>query len=269
MTFSLINFNTLGTPVFAPDITSRYKKTAEIINAENVDIVCLQEIQTYYHLYLFKKYLKNFPYIVYEKFLYGPKGGLVIFSKLPVVSPHFREFTALGEFNNITFYSQLLRNGILTCQLKDKPVTIATTHLTCDYFFDWAPENKLYKTVAQQITDITHEIMPVLEKEKSIILTGDFNSKKGGRLYTSFLKETHLIDAFSDMETPTYDPTRIRYTFMANRSARIDHLFYAKGKAHLTLHKHEQIFEKRELIGKNKSSHLSDHIGLKVNFDIV
>lgn len=269
MTFSLITFNTLGTPVFAPDITARYKKIAEIINEQNIEIVCLQEIQTYYHLYLFKKYLKDFPYVIYQKFLYGPKGGLVIFSKIPLNNPHFREFSTLGEFSNISFYSQILRNGILTCEVKNTPLTIATTHLTCDYFFDWSPKNQLYKNVEEQVRDIIDEITPILKKDDSLILAGDFNTKKDGRLYTSLLKETHLIDAFADMESPTYDPTRIHYTFMANRSARIDHLFYAKGKAQVKIRHHEQIFDKKEPIKEGKISHLSDHIGLKVDFDIV
>lgn len=269
MKLSLITINTLGTPVFAPFITARYKKMAEIINEQEIDIVCLQEIQTYYHLYLFKKYLKNFPYVMYQSFFYGPKGGLVIFSKHPMEQMTYKEFSALGEFKNISFYSRILRNGILSARLKGTPVTIATTHLTCDYFFDWAPENHLFKHVERQMKDVIQKVKDITKDNTSLILTGDFNTKKHGKLYDTLLKETGLTDAFDDLESPTYDPSRVYYKFMAKHAARIDHLFFYKGKAHIKIIKHNEIFNKKVPLSENKLSYLSDHIGLKIDFDIV
>src|SRR5579859_5047445 len=89
---SLLTFNTLGTPLFAPDISKRYRRVAHLINIGDYDIVYLQEVFTYYHLYILKNILKNFPYVVYQKNSFGPKGGIVIFSKYKFVNSHFVPF---------------------------------------------------------------------------------------------------------------------------------------------------------------------------------
>src|ERR1700722_3102370 len=89
---SILSFNTLGTPFFAPDITKRYYKTAEIINNSNIDIVCLQELFLYYHLSIYKKALTNFQYSYYNKNIFGPRGGLAIFSKLPLTEGKFKPY---------------------------------------------------------------------------------------------------------------------------------------------------------------------------------
>src|SRR6266581_4083346 len=133
MSLSLLTFNTFGAPYFARKIKQRYQKIAEIINAENIDILCLQEVSTYYHLFLLKKYIRHYPYHCYRKYLFGPKGGVVIFSKIPLEKCSYSTFSALGKLHN---YTQLIKNGMLICKIKGQKTYLLTTHLISDFEFD-------------------------------------------------------------------------------------------------------------------------------------
>ena len=268
MKFSLISLNTLGTPFFAPRITKRYKKIASLLNTSNATVICLQEIPTYYHLSLFRRALTNYPHVCYQKFLYGPKGGLVIFSKLPLENCAFHEFNTLGKLTNIAFYTRLLRNGILSCQIKDTKTTILTTHLLCDFHFEKAPGNKLYPIVQKQVEDVIDRVKE-LEKKGQLFLCGDFNIKKHSLLYKQILKETKVTDVFADRDKATYAPSRVPYKFFVAKDAQIDYLFYSGSKRNITLTKKDFVLEKEEKLTNGKPSFLSDHIGLMGTFDIV
>lgn len=269
MKFSLITFNTLGTPFFAPHITQRYKKIASLFNISDATVICLQEVTTYYHLTLLQKQLTNYPYHCYQKFIYGPKGGLAIFSKIPLENCAFNRFTALGKLTNIAFYTRLLRNGVLSCQLKGTKTTILTTHLLCDFHFDKAPGNRLYPIVQKQIEDIIAQINQLQAKDHNIFLCGDFNIQKHTQLYKHLLKETKLKDTFADNNKATYDHNRIPYKFFVKKDAQIDYLFYHGKKPHVTLTKKDVVLGKKETLANGKKYFLSDHIGLMGTFDIV
>ena len=269
MKLSLLDFNTFGTPFFSPNITVRYQHIAQTINEEAPDIVCLQEVQSYYHLFLLKKYLTAYPHLIYKKYTYGPKGGLVIASKVPFEDVKYKSFTELGSFRNISFYTRLLQNGMLICKLKDVPVTIINTHLVSDFEFDWSTQNKLYETVQAQVEQTTHEVNRIAKKGHSVIITGDFNMKKKAKLYDFFLDQTKAKDAFAQATEPTYYKDRLKYRFNGKSSERIDFIFMKDLAKHLKIQKTSQLFEHQVTLSKDKRSYLSDHIGLKVDFDTV
>src|SRR3954469_13803830 len=81
---SVISFNTCGAPILSKKIKERYTRLAAILNKSQSDILSLQEVHTYRHFKILKKALTNYPYVSYKKYLYGPRGGLVIFSKKPI-----------------------------------------------------------------------------------------------------------------------------------------------------------------------------------------
>src|SRR5882672_6943780 len=108
---SLVTFNTLGTPFFAPDITKRYKKIGQLINEGDFDVICLQEVFTYYHLMLLQKKITKFPYVCYEKAFAGPRGGLVIFSKLPLSNQDYQTYSFPSNAH-APFYWKIATQGI-------------------------------------------------------------------------------------------------------------------------------------------------------------
>lgn len=260
MQISILNFNTLGTPFYARNIRLRYKKICEIIKKEQPDIVCLQEVATYFHLFLLKKYLP-YPYYSYKKAFQGPKGGLVIFSKIPLHTTLYKTFSTLGGLKDISLWSRIIQNGMLITNLNDIPVTIINTHTFTDFEFEWSPQNRFYRYVKAQVEQIASEVNK--QKQQYILLTGDYNMKKNSTLYKFLVKQTKVIDIFHTFSSPTYFKDRLDYKFAGKSSERIDFIFLKNHKKKIGVLSREELFTKEVLLANKKKSYLSDHIGLK------
>lgn len=267
MKFSLVTFNTQGTPFFSPDITGRYKIFSKLLNKEKPDIICFQEISTYYHLLLLKKFL-NYPYFTYKKSFHGPKGGLVTVSKMPMEYVSFKNFTTLGTFNNISFISRIVQNGMLLTTIKDQPIMIINTHTFSDFEFEWSPTNGLYRYVKAQIEQLASEVNIQKEYQPHIILTGDFNMKKNSRLYKYLMKQTNAIDLFHTDSSPTYFKERLDYKFPAKSSERIDFMFVMTKNKKLLNATNKHLFTEKVPLSKTNTSYLSDHIGLQATISL-
>lgn len=265
MKLKLLTFNTLGTPFFAKDITTRYKRTAEIINNSAIDIVCLQELFSVYNKYLFDKWLTNYPYKIAKYSPFGVYGGLAIYSKVPISFEEFHLYS-YPQGTAIPFYTRLAKSGILVCKLQDVPLRLATTHLTTDTVHNITPKNKRYNLIRSQILQaadlFTHN-------ETSIVLTGDFNTAKNSMLYNEFLKTTDAIDSFSEFDDITYSPQRTPYRFPAEVASRIDFIFYKQHKNRIKMSEKSHMFTEKEVLSDGKSSYLSDHIGLTTTLELI
>ncbi len=265
---SFLTFNTLGRPLFAPKTKERFKKIAEVIKENDIDIICFQEISTYFHLSLLKKYLKTYPYCAYKKFFYGPKGGVVIFSKLALEETSYTSYSTLGGFRNISLYSHLLRNGMLICKLKDYPIHIVNTHLTTDFEFKWSAQNRFYNFVRLQVEEAA-VVMQELSKEHTVIMAGDFNMAKDAALYTNFLETTGATDLFHTFSFPTYYNDRLTHRLIGKTSERVDFVFLKQEKEKFGTITPSHLFEKQLKLSDGTMSYLSDHIGLQITFSII
>jgi len=269
MKISLLDFNTFGTPVFARDIAERYKKTAEIIDESQIDVVCLQEVSTYYHFSLLKKYIQNYPYIYKKSYIYGPKGGLVILSKMPLENITYRSFTSLGSLINLSFYTHLIKNGILMAKVKNHPLYIMNTHLVTDWEFEWSPQNHYYATVQTQVREVIKQVNLLTKRGQSVLLMGDFNMKKHSRLYEELLQQTSMSDVFKSETFPTYHCDRLDYKFKGLTSERIDFLFLKEEKTKMHVKSRGHLFEEKLKLADGKISYLSDHIGLRAEVEVI
>lgn len=256
---SLLTFNTLGTPLFAPDITKRYKAIGRLINERDYDIVCLQEIFSYYHLFIFRKTLTAFPYVSYKKNALGPRGGVVIFSKLPLSKSEFYTYN-IPEKVQFPFHTKLAQNGILSSIIEPFSIRISTTHLTSDIEHNLTPKNKFYYLIESQSQQAANIFNTYAKNDQSLIMTGDFNIAKHSALYKEFLNKTHAKDTFANDEIATYYKERLGFYFKANTSSRIDYIFYKSKQIKSIMTEH--VFLEEETVGKSKKSYLSDHIGL-------
>lgn len=257
---SLLTFNTLGTPFFAPNISKRYRRTAHLINSGDYDIVCLQEIFTYYHFYLFKTILTNFPYAVYQKNPFGPRGGLVIFSKYKLVNPQFKSYS-YPQNTYVPLYTKIAQQGILKAEIEQTNIRIITTHLSSDNTHELTTENKLYNLIKSQSQEIADVINKYVADKKSLIIAGDFNIAKRSSLYTNFLKSTQVSDVFEKDEIPTYYPDRVSYFYQSPKS-RCDFIFVKSAHKNFKILKTDAAFVEEEMLSNGKKSFLSDHIGL-------
>jgi endonuclease/exonuclease/phosphatase family metal-dependent hydrolase len=256
---SLLSFNTLGTPFFAPYITRRYRKIAQHIADGDFDIVCLQEIFTYYHFSLFQKTLKEFPYTIFQKNPFGPRGGLVIFSKIPLTDPKFRSFS-YPKNAFVPLYTKLAQQGILSAEIKELSLRIATTHFSSDTVHELTPANKLYNLIHSQSLQAA-EFVNSTKNSESLILAGDFNIAKQSLLYKEFVTSTKVVDTFGKDTTPTYLPDRVSY-FYRSPAGRPDNIYIKSSRRNIKILKTGYEFTKLEKFSNNKESYLSDHIGL-------
>lgn len=259
MQLNLLTFNTLGTPVFAPDIRKRYLKTAELINASEIDVVCLQEIFSHYNKHWFNKGLTNFPYRVYKPFVPGLHGGLAMYSRIPLEFVNYKQFV-YPKGMRVPFYTLLARSGILMARFKDIPLNLATTHLASDVVHNLTPENKLYKLIQTQLEQ-TADVFNKLAETNNTLLAGDFNLSTDSQLYDEFIDNTHALDLFKGDTTPSYANNRIPYIYIAETSRRIDYIFY-KGKKHIQVKKKEMRFGEKVESKDGKPFYLSDHTAL-------
>lgn len=257
---SILTFNTLGVPFFARDITKRYKKTAELINSADYDVVCLQELFTYYHVSIFKRIMKKYPHVLFQKNPFGPRGGLVIFSKNKLVNPAFFTFS-YPKNAHIPLYTKIAQQGILSADIDQTAIRIITTHLTSDTVHDLKPHNKLYTLIKNQSKEVITLINNYSQTEKLLIIAGDFNIAKHSELYNAMLKNAKLNDTFEKDETPTYSPQRIPYFYAADAD-RCDYIFTKSGDKKITVIKTDSAFVEKESLSNGKKSFLSDHIAL-------
>jgi endonuclease/exonuclease/phosphatase family metal-dependent hydrolase len=256
---SILTFNTLGTPFFAPDIYKRYRKAAEIINNADIDIVCLQELFLYQHVSIFKKNLTNFQYCHFDKNIFGPSGGLAIFSKLPLVNEKFSRFTYPKKIT-IPFYTKIVQHGVLFATIEPFSIQIATSHLSSDTVHNLTPKNRLYDLIKSQSEQLADFINNNYKKDP-LILTCDMNIAKHSTLHDSFLEKSEAIDVFEKDETPTYYPDRVSYFYKAPQG-RCDYIFIKSPHNKFKIMSTGYAFADKEQLSNGDFSYLSDHIGL-------
>ena len=258
---SIVTFNTFGVPFFAPDMTKRYKYIAQEINRGPYDIVCLQEIFSYYNFYLIKKKLTHFPYVAYQKNILGPRGGLVIFSKYPLTEQSFFTY-AFPKGAMTPFYTKIAQPGVLSCTVNDFSLRMCTTHLSSDLEHNLTAKDKLYKLIRSQSEEAAEQVNSYAKKFNQIILTGDFNIAKNSALYKSFLAKTQAKDLFEKNEEETYHRNRFKYIYTAYKSERIDYMFMKSSSKKLIPAKTDHIFTEPVKFSSGGKSYLSDHNGL-------
>lgn len=265
--FTLISFNTMS--VFSFDSIhgfiqswnpiARQKKIAQILKSENPDIITLQEVHTYYVLNLFRKKL-NYPFVAYKKYIYGPRGGLVTFSKYPIEQTDYINFKKRGNLSNSSFIAHVIKNGVLVVRLKDTPITILNVHATPNLDHDDSKNNRFIKYIEAQLEQIAGLVKDLVSKDQNIILAGDLNVAKNSYSYENFVSTSGMIDVFEDFDTPTQHQ---EYLQKNKHVKRIDYVFIKDTSAKMNIISKQHLFTEKFVLENNKKRYLSDHIGLK------
>ncbi|WP_427888660.1 endonuclease/exonuclease/phosphatase family protein [Kribbella sp. GL6] len=84
---TLVTLNTRGLPLPGTRISERYAAVAAALDPADVDVICLQEVNTYRQLSRLRRGFRSFPYVMYRRGLAGPAGGLVTLSRLQCGGP--------------------------------------------------------------------------------------------------------------------------------------------------------------------------------------
>lgn len=273
---TVLTFNTLGIPFLTTHqhrnyfhisrhLLARFKVIASELNTSEADVIFLQEVHLYSLLRFLKRKLTNYPYVSYERFLYGPKGGLVIFSKHELLPQPFLNYSVRGSFKNKTFTTRIVRNGALICNLKEIPLTLINTYITGDFSHKWGTENKYTSLQKEQLTELAAKVEEIGKGERDCLLAGDLNINSHSFLYTEFIKNLLLVDFFKDAKTYTHHPDFLPHWATP---PRLDHVFLTKKYLKIDEVKTEELFTQKVHLGNGKESYLSDHIALKVSFSL-
>ena len=89
---TIASLNTRGVPLTGSHLAERYAVIGAGSDAGDADVVCCQEVLTYWHLRLLVRRMRSFRQVSYWPAPAGPAGGLVTFSRRPVSSTAYRRF---------------------------------------------------------------------------------------------------------------------------------------------------------------------------------
>ncbi|MDO8460891.1 MAG: endonuclease/exonuclease/phosphatase family protein [bacterium] len=264
MTFyTIVTFNTNGIFSYSPVFYEKSTKMSQYSNTENIDIINLQEVFFYHHLYYLKKKLIKFPYCIFVPSLIGPKGGLVTFSRFPLQLVSYKLFKKRGYIFDLSCIDIFLRKGMLFTKFSQTNLYVLNTHFSANFGNDWKTDNKYISVLKSQI-DQLHRLLAAFSPEDTCIIAGDFNIPKKSSLYT-ILKSNILMDVFGAIDKPTYIGNLM---YHKNENLQIDYIFFY-GKKQWNVVDKKQIFTEKVLLKNNKKAYLSDHIGLQATFHLL
>ena len=203
--FSLLSLNTFGLPFFLG--WWRLERLATELDNYNATIICFQEIQQNAYVPLLARSLKTYPHRAVYPHIYAPKGGLGIYSRLPLVRQCFEVYKDRGLRWLITFSDWALYKGALIADLKvqELKIVILNTHLNANYTGSWQRKNPLARTQHRQVQQLTH-LIEELPADALVIVCGDFNFPRDTFLYEELVSQNRMSDPLSDDPRPTYRP---------------------------------------------------------------
>lgn len=183
---TVVTFNVSGLD-YPPNLKLRMCAIAAYFNEYDADVLMFQEVHTYATLRFLKNNLPRYDHGSYLRSVFGPKAGLVIFSRLPL---HGVRFT--GVTNGT-------KKGMLITKVGD--VTLVNTHLSANKDGDWSPGNRYHTKQSIQLTDVARQVHLLPGK---LIIGGDFNLARDSDLHESFLDRTHLNDTAGSYNIPSF-----------------------------------------------------------------
>jgi hypothetical protein len=77
---TVASLNTRGIPLTGAQLAGRYAAIGAGFDAGDADVVCCQEVFTYWHLRLLVRRMRSFRRVSWRPGPFGPDGGLVTFS---------------------------------------------------------------------------------------------------------------------------------------------------------------------------------------------
>jgi len=265
--------NTLGIRIVKSRLPSRYKLIAEGLEKGGVDVVCVQEVATYWHLRMLARRMPSFPYVSYRRAALGSAGALVIFSRLPVAS---MEYHRIGPPRGSAAASRLPLRNRLTAGLRGALVirlasgtpaggasgnmglAVVNAHTTSNKDGDWTAANRHYLTHQAQLAGIAAVLRGI---GGPAVACGDFNIPRHSDLVTDFLRDAQLNDAFGDSCPPTF---RAEYLPADATAYPVDFILTTPG---LTVQSTSLLFADKHP-ALPAPGYLSDHIGLTATLTV-
>jgi endonuclease/exonuclease/phosphatase family metal-dependent hydrolase len=176
-------------------MAGRYAAIGAKLDAGDADVVCFQEVLSYWHLRLLVKGMRSFRQVSYQPSLPGPAGGLATFSRLPVSSTIYRGFGIPPEAPGITRPVRLRAalKGALVTRLARPGLCVINTHPIANWDGDWSEANRFYSLHRAQLDALARVVH---RTPAPAVVCGDFNVDRDSTLFSDFMTYTGLADAF-------------------------------------------------------------------------
>jgi sphingomyelin phosphodiesterase 2 len=208
---TVATLNTLGIHIVKSRLPARYKLIAAAFEAGDADVVCVQEIATYWHLRMLARRMPSFAHVGYHRGGIGPAGAVVTFSRRPVAGVEYHRIgpppgtpdtARLPLRNRVTAG---LRGAVVTRLAGDGPagigLAVVNTHTTSNKDGDWSPSNRHYPVQHAQLGALAAVMRGI---DGPAVLCGDFNVPRETALFAGFLADCGMSDAFEGTCPPTY-----------------------------------------------------------------
>jgi sphingomyelin phosphodiesterase 2 len=254
---TVVSLNTRGIPLAGSQLAGRYAAIAAKLDAGDADVVCFQEVLSYWHLRLLAKGMRSFRQVSYRPSLPGPAGGLVTFLRLPVSGTVYRGFgvppQAPGVARPIRLRAAL--KGALVTRLARPGLHVINTHPLANWDGDWSEANRFYPLHHAQLGALAQVVRGI---PAPAVVCGDFNVARDSTLFSGFMAGTGLADAFGGRCPPTF---RAEYLRPGHMPHCIDFILTTEGVRTATA---TLLFTGKEPL-PGGPGYVSDHIGLSVS----
>jgi sphingomyelin phosphodiesterase 2 len=257
---TIASLNTRGIPVIGSRLAERYAVIGTKFDTGEADVVCLQEVLSYWHLRLLVRRMRSFGQVSYRPSATGPAGGMVTFSRFPVAGTVYRGFglppRAPGLSWSARFRARL--KGALVTQLARPGLYVINTHPAANGDGDWSRANRFYPLHRAQLASLARVMRGV---QRPMVVCGDFNIDRDSHLFGEFVTETGLADAFEGRCPATF---RAEYLPPGRTPHCIDFILTAGG---VKPDAATVLFAGEEAL-PGGPGHVSDHVGLSARLSL-
>jgi endonuclease/exonuclease/phosphatase family metal-dependent hydrolase len=143
------------------------------------------------------------------------------------------------------------RSGALVTRLAGPELTVVTTHPIANWDGDWSPANRFYPLHRAQLAALAQVVAGI---QGQAMVCGDFNVDRGSALFSEFLENTGLADAFNGTCPPTF---RAEYLPVGKPPHCIDFILT---KGTVTAAEATVLF---------RDEQVSDHLGLRATLSLL
>jgi endonuclease/exonuclease/phosphatase family metal-dependent hydrolase len=253
---TVASLNTRGIPLTGSQLAERYAVIGAGCDAGDADVVCCQEVLTYWHLRLLVRRMRSFRQVSYWPGPAGPAGGLVTFSRRPAAGPAYRRFGRPPRTPGVprTARWQARMKGALVIRLGRPELCVINTHPVANHDGDWSEANRYYPLHRAQFAVLAQVVN---EAGPRAVVCGDFNIARESSLFGEFTAATGLADAFEGACPATF---RAEYLPAGATPHCIDFILTA---GEVKVESAALVFADKEPLG-----YVSDHIGLRARLSL-
>jgi endonuclease/exonuclease/phosphatase family metal-dependent hydrolase len=256
---TVASLNIRGVPLTGSRLTARCQVIGAFFEASDADVVCFQEVHTYYHLGQLARQMPSFRYASFRRTLPGPAGDVVTFSRRPVAATAYHGFGASPHAPGVPLLTRIRARmtGALVTRLAGPEISVVSTHLVANTDGDWSPANRFSPVHRAQLAALAGVVggVPV-----PAVVCGDFNVDRDSALFGEFMAGTALDDAFEGSCPATF---RAEYLPAGAMSHCIDFILTTgEIKAQDT----QVLFTGRQDL-RSGTGYVSDHLGLLARLD--